>query len=304
MQITTKKISMYGLLSLLVGVLYVLSMTDVYAAEIIARTPSGVGVGDAFTVSVLLDTEDERINALEGTLQYTRSTLVLRELRTGNSIVNFWVEQPSIDKPGSVRFAGVTPGGFHGNEGEIFTLVFEAVKSGRAEISLQDGKAYRNTDDGIAFPLVARIPAFAISEKGGGMSVQSILETDKTPPESFTPMIATDQSLFEGRSFIVFATQDKGSSVDHYEVAERKGFPFALLRKMVWQKAVSPFVLSDQSRMSYVYVKAVDKAGNERIARLSPSHQFFYFSNTALIAILLVLFGSVLLFYVRKRKIR
>ena len=37
-----------------------------------------------------------------------------------------------------------------------------------------------------------------------------------------------------------------------------------------WARAKSPYILKDQSRKSYVYVRAIDKAGNERVEMVKP----------------------------------
>jgi len=97
------------------------------------------------------------------------------------------------------------------------------------------------------------------------------------------PEVSRDPNIFDGKWFLVFATQDKGSGIDHYEVLERRelkiqklGFSkekslhskFYILNP--WRVAESPYLLKDQELKSYIYVKAIDKAGNERVATLSP----------------------------------
>jgi len=65
----------------------------------------------------------------------------------------------------------------------------------------------------------------------------------------------------------VFGTQDKGSGIDHYEVAESDN-PFVNEANLVWRRAESPELLQDQSGRSTVYVKAVDRDGNVRIEKV------------------------------------
>ncbi len=271
----------------------------VFAAEIISvRSSESLGVGDEFIVSFVLDAKGESINALEGEIQYPRDILTLKEVRDGNSIVNLWVERPH-EQNGTIRFAGVTPGGFGGGNGELFAVVFSARLQGEANFSLSGTRALLN--DGKGSPTTLRLYAapLSIAARGNGASVAP-MDLDHTEPESFVPSLGSDPSLFDGKWFVAFATQDKESGVDHYEVAERVGFRFPLFQKLDWRNATSPFVLSDQSQSSYIYVKAVDRSGNSVITRLSPVHAPFYFSDITLVAILLVLIGTIL-FYVRKR---
>ncbi len=273
---------------------------NVYAAELVARMPDVVGVGDVFVVPILLDTEGDSINTLEGTLTYPTDTLRLREIRDGNTTVSLWVERPLEVTPGKVRFAGVIPGGYQGTEAEMMTLVFEAQASGRGRFVLNDGMAYRNDGTGQSSPMPLRSAAFDIEESGSGAQVAPLTEGDATPPGIFMPVVSSDPSLLDGKWFVAFATQDKESGIDYFEVAERQGFRFPLFQKLDWKRATSPVVLSDQSQRSYIYVKAVDRAGNSVTARLSPAHPPFYFSDIALVVILLVLLGAIY-FYVRTR---
>jgi hypothetical protein len=98
--------------------------------------------------------------------------------------------------------------------------------------------------------------------------------SDVTPPDEeepleFLPVVGKDPSVFKGDWFLAFAAADTGSGIDHYEVAETKtrwGVP-------TYARAESPYRLVDQSLASYIYVKAVDRAGNERIAAVEPSEQ-------------------------------
>ena len=39
-----------------------------------------------------------------------------------------------------------------------------------------------------------------------------------------------------------------------------------------WKVAKSPYLLEDQGLSSFIFVKAVDKAGNERTEKLEPLH--------------------------------
>ena len=60
----------------------------------------------------------------------------------------------------------------------------------------------------------------------------------------------------------MFATQDKISGVDIYKVREGSwGF---------YKQAESPYLLKYQKLDKKIYVKAIDKGGNERIVVLNP----------------------------------
>jgi len=103
---------------------------------------------------------------------------------------------------------------------------------------------------------------------------------DSTPPEDFKPKIGRDPAVFEGKYFLSFATTDKTSGIDHYEVLEQKR---TLVRGE--KAAESPYLLKDQSLKSKILVKAVDKAGNERISEIIPPKKPFPYEIVILILI-------------------
>ena len=274
------------------------------AAELSVAPPGAPGVGDQFLVPITLDTEGESINAIEGNLSYPSSTLTLREIRRGNSLISIWLEEPK-ELNGSIRFAGITPGGFAGSSEELFTLVFEAKSAGSARISFENGHAYLNDGDGTETKLSLAPSVFSIGAKGSGTRVAPLAESDSYPPSSFQPTLGRDPSIQDGQWFVAFTTNDKSSGIDHYEVAESEWgtLPFTSL---TWTRAESPFVLSDQSLHSFVYVKAVDRAGNERIESLSPTHpSILYTTSVGLVILitllLLVYFGRIYARIARKK---
>jgi hypothetical protein len=78
---------------------------------------------------------------------------------------------------------------------------------------------------------------------------------DKTPPDEFVVTVESTRRVFGGNYYAVFATQDKQSGIDHYEIFERGA----------WRTVTSPHELKDQYLLGGIQVKAIDKAGNERI---------------------------------------
>ena len=61
--------------------------------------------------------------------------------------------------------------------------------------------------------------------------------------------------------FLIFSTTDKQTGIDCYEIKEGE---------KDWKKEKSPYLLEDQTLRSIIKVRAVDKAGNERIIWIKP----------------------------------
>ena len=115
----------------------------VFAAQISfeAKTTQAQ-IGKSFEVTLLVSTEQENINAFEGKLIFPHDLLDLKEIRDGNTIVNFWIEKPKT-QDGAIVFSGVTPGGFNGSNGLIFSAIFEAKKDGVAKFEVEDARILR-----------------------------------------------------------------------------------------------------------------------------------------------------------------
>jgi len=257
---------------------------SVWAAELSLRSVTAeklnFGVDQQFLVGLYLDTEnEENINAMEGTLYYPSELLELKEIRDGNSIINFWIERPKSEHVGQIHFSGITPGGYRGQKGFIFEAIFRATTIGNGAVEIRESSVLQNDGKGTSVNIKISNFQFSISQQIQNSELQiptSIIDTE--PPEIFKPEIAQSRELFEGKWFVVFATQDKGSSIDHYEVIENRS---QKIENGSWIQEESPYLLQDQSLKSYVYIKAVDKAGNERIAVLSPRSSPQYASYIA-----------------------
>ena len=270
------------------------------------------GISQQFQVDLMLDTEGEIINAIEGEVVFSKELLEIKEIRDGDSIINLWVERPSIRPTGRVIFSGIIPTGFAGvlspyyegyRPGKIFSLIFISKSEGEEVIDLKNGKVLLH--DGLGTPAQLTVLSFKIkiSREIALTPTPSVIE-DSFPPESFKLEIAKDPSIFEGKWFLVFATQDKGSGIDHYEILEkgqRGSFQelIGLIWKKKWQKGESSTLLEDQNLKSHIYVKAIDKAGNERIATLPPQNLLKWYEKYWVWGIIIL---GVIIAYVIWRK--
>lgn len=227
---------------------------------------SNYDLQDTFFVEVYLDTELENINAVDGTILFD-TNLRLQDVIDSDSVVNFWIEKQISEN--SFQFAGMIPGGFRGTGGKLFTLAFETQNPGKTNISLEDVSVFLNDGSGTEQKLSTKQKEFIISDKlSTNVGQKNLFTSDIYPPESFKPEISKSESLFDGKWFLVFATVDKNSGISHYLIKEAK-FK-ALMFFKSWRIVESPYVLSDQSKTSFIAIKAVDKAGNEVVERVYP----------------------------------
>lgn len=271
---------------------------SVLAASFSFNAPTNVRVGDQFEAVVEMDTENERINAVQGTIEVP-GNLEVKEIRDGNTIINFWIEKPSvIVAESSVKFAGAIPGGYLG-KGKLFSVVFEAKSGGEAVFNIEDSLALLNDGQGTPAKLSIKILKLSVGElvPGEASKIVVVVE-DELPPSEFKPEIGQDQNIFDGKYFLVFAAQDKESGVDFYQVSEERGFWRWLIgpNQKTLNKANSPYLLQDQELRSWIFVRAVDRVGNERIVLLRPrgislGEQVLTIFGYAIVILVLILLG-------------
>jgi hypothetical protein len=246
-------------------------------------------LGDTFIVDLRIDTEGECINTVKAIISFPKDLLEAKDFSTGNSILNLWIENPKIDqKEGLISFVGGIPGGFCGplpGEPEkpnllgriIFRVVSRDVSRILAQVAFRnDSQVLLNDGFGTPAKLTLKEAVFTILPEKAEVPKeewQEELAKDDIPPEPFEIKISQDPNIFGGKYFIVFSTTDKQTGIDHYEVAEQR----RTLRQTTlnWKRAENPYLLEDQSLNSIIKVKAVDKAGNERIAEYIPPKKPF-----------------------------
>ena len=268
----------------------ILATGTVFSADVrVTTSASNVGLGEQFVVSVYIDSV-ESLNAIEGKVIFPSDTFLVRDIREGNSVINFWLDKPNVEQVGELHFSGITPGGFNGKNKQLFSLVLEPKKAGTYLIELKDVKAFIH--DGVGTNASLNMYNADISVRSQSNNVEQAILIDKELPEVFEINLARDPNIFDGKYFLVFTTQDKISGISKYKVKEGKFDTFV--------DAESPYVLENQNLDRKIYVKAIDKSGNERIATLNPQNITSWYLNYGVIAIITLLLFTIV-FVLTKR---
>ncbi len=269
-------------------------------------------VNDTFIEEIRIDLEEnEKINVVEIYLKYPSDLLKVKDISFGNSLLTVIPEKSIINqKEGIIFFAGGIIGGYTGKilgdpdlSNLLAKIIFRAVSPGFAEIVFQNNSQVL-LNDGFGTPT-------EISFKNSTIKIEPKQEfeplkneweiellKDEILPEPFKIEIQKDPALFNGQYFIVFSTTDKQTGLDYYEIAEKRGKETKNYNELEWKRGESPYLLKDQELKSYIYVKAVDKAGNERIEILSPQKR-----KPSLILIIIPLLPVLLVFYFWLKKL-
>ena len=274
--------------------------SEVFAARLFLETTSKVvGVGQELEVTLYLDSEGETINALEGKV-HIPSFMSVEEIRDGNSFISFWSERPQVDSNNIIVFSGVIPGGWQGTRGFLFSFIGEIKKSGSDVVTLSNVLVLLHDGEGTAAATTLESLTLSVDETTP-LTVFPQREDDSEPPEPFTPFLTQDPDVFLGDYFLVFATQDKNSGIDHYEVLETRK-KLRDERKGNWRIAKSPYRLNDQSLRSFVYIRAIDRAGNIQVTLVESSRVSTQSVSIPVVVTLIILLSFVVVFMYKKRR--
>ena len=289
-------------LKLLIIIIALIIATPVLAVQLdFVSETTDINVGHKFWVDIMLDTQDEIINAVSGTISYSQDKLRLIDFSNGDSIITLWLDQPNVDED-KASFAGVIPGGFSGvlspfylgeRAGKILSVKFEVIASGPLEITTSDSEILLH--DGLGTPASVVTNSFSLDASED--IIASPLKDDKIfdidPPEPFTFQIISDEAIADDQFVVIFNTADKGSGIDYYEVQEGK---------KAFVRATSPYILQNQHLNEAIVIRAIDKAGNIQASRVGPPKDLGFLDKYGKWGIIMLLITIIIGSYFIRRK--
>ncbi|MER3570100.1 MAG: hypothetical protein C4348_00585 [Patescibacteria group bacterium] len=250
-----------------------------WASTLYLESRNNYIAGEDIVVDVYIDTEGNSINALETEIALPKD-LNFKDYFIGDSIISFWLEKPYLERRSEnigdiVKFSGIIPGGYIGKRGKLASIILSSpneVKNEKQIIIefLSNSKTLLNDGYGTQDKLNFKNLKIKIIP-GIGKTFYEV--KDNFPPEEFKPEIVN----IDGINYLIFEAKDKQSGISHYEVAEKPGRFFVLKPKISeqdFQIVESPYLIKDQTLRSFIFVKAIDRAGNERIEYLTPKNLF------------------------------
>ena len=302
----------HATVSVLAGAMIALIPFAAQAAILYVNPTQGsYGLSDTFIADVRIDNQSDCVNAVHVEVHYPTALLRAVDFSKGNSILSLWVEEPKIDtQNGIVTFSGGVPGGYCGRiKGDpilsnvlgriVFTVIGSTEKT--ATVSITDAsKIYLNDGQATLAKLTAQNATYNIQATplAGANPWISEVGDDKTPPDAFVINVESTRGVFGGNFYAVFATQDKQSGIDHYEIYERGA----------WKTVTSPHELKDQHLLGGIQIKAIDKAGNERLGTYVEGSAAprvpveTNYSAVIMVILSLLLLGALMWYWERKRK--
>ncbi len=224
-------------------------------------------------VSLMISPSDEGINAISADININQGTARFNQIQDGNSIISAWIEKPTISN-NIIHFAGIIPGGFAGvyspfnkdkQPGLVLQFVLSTKTPGTVSLGISNVQAFSGQAQALNLsidPQNLNINFTKVSDEHFSLS-----KSDTTTPSDLGLQI-THLDKDTKNWFAVFSARDNESGIDHYEYQESfESTP----DPSKWQTAESPKELIDQSLHHYVFVKAVDRNGNEKIISVQPN---------------------------------
>ncbi len=155
---------------------------------------STVQIGDRIVATVKIDSEDQGINAAQGTLQFSKDILEAVSIDKSSSVFGFWLEEPSYSNDsGQVSFVGGTTAGLTGTSLSVLRVTFKVKGSGKASIVFSDGALAASDGSGTNVLSALRGVAITSSPSSGvtppvpGSPVPAAPTATTTPAETVPP---------------------------------------------------------------------------------------------------------------------
>ncbi len=134
------------------------------ASFVLSKPGAQISVSDLFTIIVKVNSTDEAINAVSGSITFSSDIIKINSISKSHSLVNLWTREPSITGRDRVSFEGIILNpGYTGSGGNIFEITFEAKNSGSANISLSEGAILAN--DGMGTNILGSLSSIGLNIK-------------------------------------------------------------------------------------------------------------------------------------------
>jgi hypothetical protein len=122
-----------------VCLILLVSAQSAAAATLRTVPETGVyGVGQNFTMTVVLNTAGKPVNAADGALRFNPAELAVVGVSRGTSIFNLWTQEPTVSG-GTISFGGGSPTGYTGSAGTVMTVTFRALAAGTPRVTFTSG---------------------------------------------------------------------------------------------------------------------------------------------------------------------
>lgn len=224
-------------------------------------------------VKVFFSPSGKSVSLIEGSVEIPTEHLTLRDIIIGGSDIHYWNQFPEL-KLNRIYFSASIPGGAVKQQVYLFSFFIEAneeinivqteIKPREVHYVTYEPVGKNNLAETSSLQVIIRNE---VSEDG----IRSLI--DEVAPYPFDIIRERYDVLGKDEYYLVFSTHDDRSGVSRYELLTSSEFldiNEALLVREDWFIVSSPHKVPRQVNSQHVYIKAIDKAGNEIVSYLPP----------------------------------
>ncbi len=291
------------ILKILFAVFFVLLMSTHHvdaSFSILKVSEENISIGEQFYVDIMINTENESINGVEGSVTFDDKNLTLIRAEEGKSFITFWIEKAVLNN-NKISFAGIVPTGFSGlidpfnssnkAPGTLIRLVFEGKSSGNTAINISPLSLTLNDGEGSIIYTAGNSTYIFIDKSENRVVYES--KDDSAP--TIDAYVTQDENLFNNKYTLVFRVNDKETGVDTVMVKEGN---------KDWKEIESPYLLEDQSGRSIINIRAINFSGESSTLTIEPTKKKGFSAYNYIIFLVVIIILLVLKFkkYVFKKQ--
>ncbi len=170
--------------SLFILGIFMLFIQTADAASLYFSPSSGTyAIGKPFTISVYVSSTAQAMNAVSGKITFPKNLLQVSSLSQVESIINFWVQQPSFSNTNeTIDLEGaVFDPGYRGSGGKIIDIVFSPKAQGTVNLRMASGSILAN--DGLGTNILEGLGSASYNITGAPITTT----TTKAPEKGKIP---------------------------------------------------------------------------------------------------------------------
>lgn len=174
-----------------------ISYDQVFAASLKMSPSTGVyNAGATFSVAVVVNTNNESVNAAEGTISFNPKEVSVVSVSRASSIFSLWVTEPTFsNSAGTVSFSGGSPSGYNGAGGNIMTITFRSSTAGAPRVSYASGAVLANDGKGTNVLSGMTGGTYTIQAQSAIPVAEQVIEYVAPANTTGTPNISSDTHL-------------------------------------------------------------------------------------------------------------
>jgi hypothetical protein len=286
---------------ILIFILNLFLTNKIFAATLtLVPSKTSVGIGEQFYVDLMLDTNGQSINTINGSISFPDDKVSFVREEDGKSMVNLWVEKPKLEN-NTISFAGAISNGFEGVidpfnpshmlPGLIIRLVFEPKTSG--DVNFSTSTFSLNLNDGLGTEIEAPSATGTINVGNYDNKVKYVSKEEGSP--ELEAYIVRDPNIYNNKYTLIFNATDKDTGIKSIKIKEG-------MRD--WKEIQSPYLLRDQSRHSTITLEATSYSGSGIIMSIDKvpyDYKSLAVNSFIIVLILILIILIVKKIYVKKK---